>query len=123
MTAGDDCVGIGDGSSNININDITCSPGHGISIGSLGRGNTKADVHLIHGYAVKISNVEYSNIRGTSATEDGITLSCSQSGYCMGIAMENIDLVTGSRAQAACNTQNVQGGNSIPSRCLRNNGK
>ncbi|XP_059069421.1 uncharacterized protein LOC131859541 [Cryptomeria japonica] len=75
------------------------------------------------GYAVKISNVEYSNIRGTSATEDGITLSCSQSGYCMGIAMENIDLVTGSRAQAACNTQNVQGGNSIPSRCLRNNGK
>ncbi|GLJ59359.1 hypothetical protein SUGI_1504920, partial [Cryptomeria japonica] len=73
--------------------------------------------------AVKISNVEYSNIRGTTPTEDGITLSCSQSGSCMGIKMENIVLVTGSGAQASCNAQNVQGGNSIPSRCLGNNGQ
>ncbi|XP_059064539.1 polygalacturonase-like [Cryptomeria japonica] len=52
---GDDCVGIGDGSSNININDITCGPGHGISIGSLGRGNTKAYVHSIHVNGAKLT--------------------------------------------------------------------
>ncbi|XP_019441325.1 PREDICTED: exopolygalacturonase clone GBGE184-like [Lupinus angustifolius] len=34
---GDDCVSIGHSSTNITIRDVTCGPGHGISVGSLGK--------------------------------------------------------------------------------------
>ncbi|EAY75104.1 hypothetical protein OsI_03000 [Oryza sativa Indica Group] len=44
LACGDDCVSIQTGCSNINIHNVNCGPGHGISIGGLGRDNTKACV-------------------------------------------------------------------------------
>lgn len=44
---GDDCISIQTGCSNIYIHDVDCGPGHGISIGGLGKEKTKACVSNI----------------------------------------------------------------------------
>ncbi|KAA8533157.1 hypothetical protein F0562_033310 [Nyssa sinensis] len=47
LACGDDCVSIQTGCTNIYIHNVNCGPGHGISIGGLGKENTKACVSNI----------------------------------------------------------------------------
>ncbi|KAE8794435.1 Polygalacturonase ADPG1 [Hordeum vulgare] len=39
--SGDDCVSILTGTTDVNVTDVTCGPGHGISVGSLGAAHEK----------------------------------------------------------------------------------
>ncbi|KAE8703361.1 hypothetical protein F3Y22_tig00110472pilonHSYRG00422 [Hibiscus syriacus] len=45
ISTGDDCVAILSGSSNIDVSNVHCGPGHGISIGSLGKYRGELNVH------------------------------------------------------------------------------
>ncbi|XP_022853803.1 polygalacturonase-like [Olea europaea var. sylvestris] len=55
---GDDCISIVNGSKNVQATDITCGPGHGISIGSLGYRNSEAYVSDIVVNGAKLSRTK-----------------------------------------------------------------
>lgn len=83
---GDDCISIISGSQNVRATDITCGPGHGISIGSLGADNSEAEV----------SNVVVNRATLTGTT-NGVRIKTWQggSGYArnikfLNIAMQNV---------------------------------
>ncbi|KDP43482.1 hypothetical protein JCGZ_16769 [Jatropha curcas] len=81
IRTGDDCISIVSGSKNVEATDITCGPGHGISIGSLGAGNSEAEV----------SNVLV-NRATLSGTTNGARIKTWQggSGYAKNIVFQNI---------------------------------
>ncbi|KAI9185857.1 hypothetical protein LWI28_011338 [Acer negundo] len=56
---GDDCVSIGSGSRDINVTNVQCGPGHGISIGSLGAGPNEDDVTGVHVTFCNLTNTMY----------------------------------------------------------------
>ncbi|KAM3374941.1 putative polygalacturonase [Capsicum galapagoense] len=58
IRTGDDCISIVNNSSNILVKNIACGPGHGISIGSLGKSNSWAQVHNVCVDGAYLSNTE-----------------------------------------------------------------
>ncbi|KAF0900237.1 hypothetical protein E2562_029747 [Oryza meyeriana var. granulata] len=48
ISTGDDCISIGQGNDNIDVARVHCGPGHGMSVGSLGRYVGEGDVTRIH---------------------------------------------------------------------------
>ncbi|KAJ3679043.1 hypothetical protein LUZ60_017054 [Juncus effusus] len=166
---GDDCISIGPGSINVTVTNVKCGPGHGISIGSLGRYVNERDVKnlkiqnctltntqngvrvktwqdnpspLAAAYIVfeditmnnvlnpiiidqkycphymctknspskvKIEHVTFKNIKGTSASPEGIQLVCSDAVPCEGIELSNINLESNNGAAMSATCVNVQG--------------
>ncbi|XP_050387061.1 exopolygalacturonase-like [Argentina anserina] len=152
IATGDDCISIGDGTKQLTVTNVTCGPGHGISIGSLGKyqkedpvsgihisnctlsnttngvriktwpnspsASTASDIHfeniimdnvgnpilidqeycpwnLCNKQApskIKISNVSFKNIRGTSSTPLAVKIACAKGLPCEKVEMSDIDL-------------------------------
>uniref|UniRef100_A0A7N2R1H2 Polygalacturonase n=1 Tax=Quercus lobata TaxID=97700 RepID=A0A7N2R1H2_QUELO len=177
---GDDCISFGDGTQDVTVNQVTCGPGHGISIGSLGRyeneepvsgirvtgatlSNTDngvriktwpasssgvaSDIHfedvvmnnvanpviIDQNYCpnsqcsnqspskVKISNVSFKKIRGTSSTKEALNLICSKSVPCQQVVLSDIDLAYkgggGSTTSTCTNVQPAISGKLNPPAC------
>ncbi|KAL5068979.1 hypothetical protein RYX36_019866 [Vicia faba] len=85
VSNGDDCVSIGTGCFDVDIKNITCGPGHGISIGSLGNHNSKACVSNI---TVRESTIKMS--------DNGVRIKTWQggSGSVSGVTFKNIHMDT-----------------------------
>ncbi|KAI3430144.1 uncharacterized protein J3R85_008158 [Psidium guajava] len=179
LQSGDDCISIGPGTTNLYMSNIKCGPGHGISIGSLGRDatedgvqnvtltnavftgsdngvrikswarpstsfvrnvlfqnilmkNVKNPILIDQNYCpdnqgcprqssgVRISQVTYRNIKGTSATQKAATFDCSASAPCQGIRLQDINLTYMNKA-ATSSCKNIAGTSSgllVPRSCL-----
>ncbi|XP_057433045.1 probable polygalacturonase At3g15720 [Lotus japonicus] len=150
IETGGDCIAINNGSTFINITGVTCGPGHGISVGSLGKNNTyeTAEEIYVHnctfigtqngariktwrggsGYArkitfediilvgaknpiiideqfyaighndihtgVQVSDVTYDNVRGTTDSNNAISLTCDDKVGCTNLVFNNINITT-----------------------------
>ncbi|CAN8235738.1 unnamed protein product [Cochlearia groenlandica] len=83
ISTGDDCVSIVNASSRIKMKRIYCGPGHGISIGSLGRGNSTATVTAIVLDTAYLKN-----------TTNGLRIKTWQggNGYVKGVRFENVEM-------------------------------
>ncbi|KAK1397510.1 Endo-polygalacturonidase [Heracleum sosnowskyi] len=83
IKTGDDCVSIEDGTKKLKITDLTCGPGHGISIGSLG--DDKSEAH--------VSDVTVNGAK-LSGTTNGVRIKTYQggSGSASNIKFKNIDM-------------------------------
>ncbi|KAJ8766861.1 hypothetical protein K2173_009202 [Erythroxylum novogranatense] len=146
IETGDDCIGIIQGSTDISVTKVTCGPGHGISIGSLGKYPDEKDVKRImvsnctlkgttnglriktwggsppsqatdvtfkdinmenvenpiiidqsYGHSnapsrVKISDIRFINVFGTTISNVAVDLTCSQQVPCERVHLSDINL-------------------------------
>jgi polygalacturonase len=81
IKTGDDCMSIEDGTHNLLVTKVVCGPGHGISIGSLGDDNSRAEVSSIAVDSVQLYG-----------TTNGVRIKTWQggSGYAKDITFQNI---------------------------------
>uniref|UniRef100_K3XPM6 Polygalacturonase n=1 Tax=Setaria italica TaxID=4555 RepID=K3XPM6_SETIT len=56
---GDDCVSIQTGCSNVHMKNVVCNPGHGISVGGLGKDNSLACVSDVVAENINVQNALY----------------------------------------------------------------
>lgn len=179
---GDDCISIVSNSSEIQIGNIACGPGHGISIGSLGKSHSWSQVHnvLVDGVfisntengvriktwqggggfvskisfqnvlmenvsnpiiidqyycdsshpcanqtsAVKVENISFVGIKGTSATEEAIRFACSDSLPCENLYLEDVELLSTSGEKATKSfcweAEGSSSGSVYPTPCFSN---
>ncbi|KAI3455334.1 hypothetical protein Pfo_011997 [Paulownia fortunei] len=84
MATGDDCIAINGGTSNVNISKIACGPGHGISIGSLGKKGRYEEVE-----AISITDCTFNR------TQNGVRIKTWQggSGFARNITFSNIKFI------------------------------
>ncbi|XP_028124292.1 probable polygalacturonase At3g15720 [Camellia sinensis] len=81
---GDDCIAMINGCKYINITGVNCGPGHGISIGSLGKNGSRATVEELH-----VNNCTF------NGTQNGARIKTWQggSGYAKIISFVDIILI------------------------------
>lgn len=82
---GDDCISIGPTNNGITITDVECGPGHGISVGSLGKYSSDKDV----------SNVLVKDCKITKTT-NGVRIKTWEHSFpmtCRNFTFENIKMV------------------------------
>ncbi|CAN8265753.1 unnamed protein product [Cochlearia groenlandica] len=152
ISTGDDCVSVGDGMKNLLVEKVVCGPGHGLSIGSLGRygheqdvsgikiinctlletdnglriktwpsakcSTTASDIHfediilknvsnpilIDQEYCpwnqcnkekpstIKLANISFNKIRGTSGNKDAVKLLCSKGHPCQNVEFGDINI-------------------------------
>ncbi|KAI5054683.1 hypothetical protein GOP47_0029828 [Adiantum capillus-veneris] len=181
MQTGDDCISIGRSSFNVTVKNINCGPGHGISVGSLGKHHSHDEVSNISvsealiastrygvriktwqgglGFVqsisfqnitmyqvrkpilidqfyctkedepclnmtttIKVRDVLFRNITGTSSTKDTISFLCDKNSACQNITLDNVNITSASRIQgkAICINANGLGLNLInPPGCFQ----
>nr|XP_018680540.1 PREDICTED: polygalacturonase-like [Musa acuminata subsp. malaccensis] len=81
---GDDCISIGPGCTNLTIFKVLCGPGHGISVGSLGKNAGEKDVIGL--------NVSNCNLTGFPS-ESSFPSSNAFSGFFVGVSSGTVDSV------------------------------
>ncbi|KAK1367397.1 Exopolygalacturonase [Heracleum sosnowskyi] len=85
---GDDCISIGPGTTNINITRVNCGPGHGISIGSIGKNPSDQNVE-----GVNVQNCKM------SSTQNGVRIKTWNSTYQVSVADVTFQDITMDKAQ------------------------
>ncbi|KAK7320724.1 hypothetical protein VNO77_30458 [Canavalia gladiata] len=129
ISSGDDCVAVKGGTQFVNIDHITCGvANHGISVGSLGQGGLRESVEHLNvsncifnggtsgvkiktwpDIAVKVVNITFNNIHGTSLNENTIMMDCAKIG-CDNITLNDINIVSIDPKKPASSTcKNVKG--------------